>query len=324
MTTKDELVEPLSKISMVCANFRNGEMFEKVMLDWFEFIGGRPGEVVVVDGGSDIKTHEMYFNLLKKGMIDKLQLIRTDHPDNSRETCYIQETQAGAFTSKPYLLFWKSDTLPYERGHAGWIKDALAQLEREDIFAVGGSFNVPSKHHEAWPGWYFSDKCSLNFCLMKRESFMAAIEEYAGEFIRSGFRSPNPGIPTGQERYVVEVAFERYIERHKKYTLVKVEEPTWTVFHTNTFDQDLEALRAKYRGRIDIKRYMNAGQVVKHHGGCFYGRRRSLLEDTRIALGRWRRIAAWKLFGTPTGLPERKAIEKAHAAGGRMEAVKSR
>lgn len=291
---------------MVCANFKNAEAFEKVLLDWFEFLGDRPGEVVVVDGGSDRNTHEMYFDLLGRGLIDKLQLIRPDHSDNSRETCFIQEHMAPTFASKEYLLFWKSDTLPYRKGHDNWLAEALGHLEREDTFAVGGSWNIPSKHHEAWPGYYFSHKCSENFSLMKRESFIQAMEEYCGAYIASGFRGVNPASVTGQQRYLIEVAFEKYIERHGKYTLTKVEDETWSVFHTNAAGQALADLREKYRKRVDVTKYFNSGTNIALNGGSFYDRKPDRVKEARVALGRWKRVAVSKLTGRPSGLPERR------------------
>jgi hypothetical protein len=295
---------------MLCANFRNSEAFEAVMLDWFEFLGERPGEVVIMDGGSDRKTHEIYFDLLGQGLIDKLQLIRPDHPDNNKETCYIQEIYVGQFASKPYLLFWKSDTLPYRRGSDGWLVDAIRWLERDDTFAIGGSYNVPARHHDAWTDdtggeWFFSDQCSVNFCLMKRESFVAATEEYAGEFIRSGFRTENPGKGTGYERYIIETSFERYMRRHNKFVLSRVEDDHWSVFHTNAAGQRLAELREKYRKRIDVRRYFNAGNIVPLNGGSFYGKDHDRIAEARVALGRWKRLALNKLTGRPTGLPQR-------------------
>lgn len=302
--TASGATHPAAKVSMVCANFKNAEAFEQVLLDWFEFLGGRPGEVVVVDGGSDRRTHELYFDLLGRGLIDKLQLIRPEHEDNSRETCFIQETQVAAFASKPYLLFWKSDTLPFRRGHDGWLAEALERIERDDTFAVGGSFNIPSKHHDAWPGHYFADRCSENFSLMKRERFIGAVEEFAGAFVGAGFRGVNPGEATGQQRYLVEVAFEQYMRRHGLYTLCRVEDETWTVYHTNAAGERLVGLREKYRRREDVARYFNAGECVALHGGSYYGRRRSVVAEARAAIGRWRRIALHRLTGRPTGLPE--------------------
>jgi hypothetical protein len=125
--------------------------------------------------------------------------------------------------------------------------------------AIGGSFNLPSKLRDAWDGWYYSYKCSLNFALLKRRTYLDAMYEYAGDFIQSGFQSENPADANGQGRYVLEVALERYIERHKKYTLCKVEDRDWTVFHTNTHEQRLKQVREKYRARKNVERFMNVG-----------------------------------------------------------------
>ncbi len=255
----NEQLIKLNEISMVAANFGNGLVYKDILLDWFRFLGGKPGEVVVVDGGSDVSTQKTYWELYQEGLIDKLQFIQPNHQDNSKDTCYIQEYTAGAIASKPYLLCFKIDTLPYREGHNNWLEKSISYLERDDVFAVGGSFNLPSKHHDAWPGWYFSHKCSLNFVLMKRNTFMAAVNEFADYYITAGFKGENPAEATGQGRFLVEVAFEQYIQRNKLYTLCKVEDPTWTVFHTNTYEERLKKTRDKYLARKDIKRFMNAG-----------------------------------------------------------------
>jgi hypothetical protein len=209
----------------------------------------------------------------------------------------------GALAANPYVLFFKSDTLPYRQGHDDWVVDALKYLDRDDTYAVGGSFNIPSKHHEAWPGWYFSDKCSLNFAIMKREMFMKTMEEFAGEYIASGFRTESP-LPPIARRYVMENAFERYMKNHRLYTLTKVEDPTWTVFHTNVQGKDLVKVRENYLARVDVEKYMNARIYNRVWGGSFYG-----LPALRWVHFKWRvsemlvqpvkRIAR-RLLGKPT------------------------
>lgn len=262
--------QALKQVSMTAANIGNSAAFEAVLDDWLKFVGGRPGEIAIIDGGSSGPMHDIYWRLFKEGKIDKLQVIRSEHCENDREKCYYQEHMAGAFVANPYILFFKSDTLPYREGHDNWLAEAIGYLDREDTFAVGGSFNVPSKHHEAWPGWYFSHKCSLNFAVMKRITFMKAMEEFAGEYISSGFRGKSPMGPNGG-RYVMETAFERYMANHQLYTLVKVEDPTWTVFHTNIQGKKLMEVRENYLARVGVERYMNARINNRVLGGCFYG-----------------------------------------------------
>jgi hypothetical protein len=266
------LEKALSQISMTSANFGNAESFRNVLQDWFKFLGGKPGEVVIVDGGSKPTTQAIYWQLYNEGIIDKLQVIRSEHFENHRDTCYFQEHAAGAIAGKPYLLFFKSDTLPYREGHADWLCEAFEMLDRPDVFSVGGSFNVPSKHHDGENGWYYSDKCSLNFALMKRESFMAAMEEFAGKYIASGFRTTSPLEGVGNKRYLMETCFEKYMANHKQYTMVKIEDPTWTVFHTNVTGAKLAKVREDYLARRDVDKFMNARRFNRVWGGCYYGR----------------------------------------------------
>jgi hypothetical protein len=286
------------QVSLVAANFGNGETFANVLQDWFNFLGGKPGEVVVVDGGSKPAVQSVYWDLFNQGKIDKLQIIRNNHPENHKDLCFIQEHTAGAIACKPYLLWYKSDTLPFRKGHEDWLCQAIEYLDREDTFAVGGSFNIPSKHHEAWPGWYFSDKCSENFAFMKRQSFMDAVSEFAGAYIASGFRDFNPADTTRQGRYLIEVAFEQYIKNHQKYTLVKVEDPTWTVFHTNVMGPALVQVREDYLARKNVEKYMNARIHNRIWGGCYYG---------RPAL-RWQHFK-WAVHESPLG-PMIRAIKR--------------
>ncbi|MGA2582475.1 MAG: hypothetical protein ABSG31_04285 [Tepidisphaeraceae bacterium] len=286
---------PLSQISMVAANFGYADSFADALEDWFNFLGGKPGEVVVVDGGSDAKTQAVYWQLFQVGKIDKLQVIRKDHPDNHRDLCFVQEHTAGAIASKPYLLWFKTDALPFRKGHDDWLTEAFGYLERPDTFAIGGAFNIPSKHHDSpWPGWYFSDKCSENFALMKRSIFIEAMEEFAGNYIASGFRGENPAETTRQARYLVEVAFERYIQAHQKFTLVRVEDPTWTVFHTNATNADLPRVRKEYLARRNIEKFLNQKTLDRYWGGCFYGKPPKRWERFKWFIGDSPLGPAWK------------------------------
>jgi hypothetical protein len=258
----------LEDISLVTNNFGDALVFADILQDWFDFLGGKPGEVVVVDCGSDRETQEIYWQLFQEGLIDKLQVIQSYHEDNygGVESGYKKEYTAGAIASKPYLLWFHVDTLPFRKGHDLWLAEAIAYLDRSDVFAVGGSFNLPSKHRSAWDGWYFSNKCSLNFTLMKRSMFMEAVHEFAGDFITSGFRGNNPAdaFGEGRSRFIFELAFEQYIQRHNRYTLCKVEDINWTVFHTNVHGERLKKTREKYLSRQKIKPYLNIGNSTKH------------------------------------------------------------
>lgn len=281
----------LSEVSLVTANFNDGVVFADVLQDWFQFLGGKPGEVVVVDCGSNAETQAVKWQLFQNGLIDKLQVIQPNHPDNAdrKNSGYLKDFAAWLIASKPYVLLFRIDTLPYREGHENWLEEAIAYLDREDVFAVSGSFNLPAKHHDAWPGWYFTHKCSHNFALMKRSMLLAAIYEYADDFIRSGFTGTNPADPTGDPRGVFEFALEEYMQRHNIYTLCKKEDPTWTVFHTNVHEKQLQQAREKYLARQGIDRYINVGDSIEvpvPANALYYGQPPvSLLKQLRIAVG---------------------------------------
>lgn len=249
----------LDTLSLVTNQFGDCETFADVLGDWFQFLGGKPNEVVVVDCGSDRATQAQLWELFQAQQIDKLQVIQPDHADNQggKETGYIKEYAAIALANNPYVLFFHADTLPYREGHAAWLEQALDYLERADVFAITGAANLPSLHHAACEGWFFSIKCSLNFALFKRSMLLEALDEFARDYIRSGFRGENPAHATGQDRFLLEVACERYMQQHQLYTLVRVQDPTWTVFHTNAHGAHLRRVRADYLKRKNITPFMN-------------------------------------------------------------------
>lgn len=300
----NEQLRSLNQVSLVARNFGDGLVLEDVLNDWFHFLGGKPGEVVIVDGGSNTETQAVYWQLFQNGLIDKLQIIKPDHEDTDHNRGYVQIYTAGAIASKPYLLWFNIDTLPYREGHDNWLEESISYLDRDDVFAIGGSFNLPSKHHDAWSGWYFSHKCSLNFTLMKRSTFMAAMHEYAGDYIAAGFQGENPAAEANSDRgrYLLEVALEEYIQGHNVYTLCKVEDPNWTVFHTNIHEERLKKTRENYLARQDIKRFMNlgfSGEEPNPAKALYYGQppvKVSLAKKLRILFGQspageqWRQL----------------------------------
>jgi hypothetical protein len=245
-----------------------------------------------VDGGSDSETQKVYWELYQEGLIDKLQIIGPHHPDNDKERCFIQEYTAAAIASKPYVLWFKIDTLPYREGHDGWLEEAIDYLERDEIFAVGGGFNRSYPHLDAWAGWYFIQACTINFSLMKHSTFVAVMQEYAGEYIASRFEGTHEF-----GRFLLEQAFRAYMQAHNQYTLCKVEDPSWTVFHTNAQDEYLQEVRKKYLAREDVKTFMNAALAKDINQYLYYGKppvRSSMIKKMRMALGKTKVGVYWR------------------------------
>jgi hypothetical protein len=300
------LAQTLDNLSIVTANFADGFVLKDILGDWFEFLGGRPGQVVLLDNGSAANTQQACVSCYQEGMIDKLLLVKPGHCDTGRDINYIAEHTAPAIATKPYVLFFKIDCLPWRSGHEHWLIEAMSYLERPDTFAVGGSFNCVARHHDAWdPAWYFADKCSENFALMKREHFIAAMEDAMGGYISSGFRGESFVQTEDEKHYLIELAFERYMHKHGRYTLTRVEDDTWTVFHTNVHNERLEKVREKFRSRTDVKAFMNAANfTATFPHGVYYGKPASHAwhKRLRIALGASAFGPLWRTIKQSIGL----------------------
>jgi hypothetical protein len=273
----------LDRVSLVSANFGNGPFLGTALSDWVEFLGGKPGEVVIVDGGSDQETVKAYLDLFADGRIDKLHLLQPSHKENNKDRCFIQEYTAAAVTSGEYLLFFKIDTMPFRLGHDNWLDEAAALLDEPGIFAISGALNRHYPWQEDRPGWYATPACTINFSLMKRTSFMSALQELAGQYVDSGFSGEHR-----LGRFLLESAFGEYQTRHNLRTLCRIEDESWTVFHTNAVGPDLFSVRARFRERQDIRPYMNACLVNDIDRYAYYGmeiERASAYWRLRIALG---------------------------------------
>ena len=107
------------------------------------------------------------------------------------------------------------------------------------------------------------------------------MREYAGDFIDSGFRKNNP---EPNQRRTVEVAWEKYIQKHQIYTLMKEENKNWTVFHTNITGKQLKKQREKYIKRINIKKYLNAGLYAEKENKWFYGQKMDLKKKIKSTI----------------------------------------
>src|SRR3954470_10266172 len=163
----------------------------RVLLDWFRFLGGRPGEVVYVDGGSGRGTTRLLTSLLHRGLIDRLELLNPRHWENSYDRCYIQEYRAGRLATRPYVCFVKLDMLPFRGGHDDWLSEDMAALDQTGNFAITNTHLVDPPSGRQGP--YFAyDFASLNFSLMKRNMWERALRETIGPFIDAGFRGPYP------------------------------------------------------------------------------------------------------------------------------------
>ncbi len=280
--TEKNNVDILQNISMVCANYGNAKNIKKVLEDWFLFLGGKPGEVIISDAGSDKETRDVCMDLLEKGQIDTLIINKNGHPESGKDFAYIREYHVANLARKKYILFFKFDTLPFREGNENWLVEAIRSLDEDGVFAYGGAFNYKAKHHTSKDGYYFSERLSENFALIKRDVHTKAVREFAPDFIDSNFTEYNPFDSDHRRRFFVEVAWEEYIQKHDIYTLVQEESVVWTIFHTNLSDEKLEQAREMYFKRgVDVEKKLNAGLYAKRDDKWYYGQKKGLKKITK-------------------------------------------
>ena len=88
------------------------------------------------------------------------------------------------------------------------------------------------------------------------------------------------------------------MEQHNLFALVQVEDPTWTIYHTNLHGERLQAVRADYLKRKNIAPFMNLALCTDPRRMLetrYYGQRPpDLVKRLRIRFGRSAVGPAWR------------------------------
>jgi hypothetical protein len=254
----------LGSVSLCISGFGAGVDTRIVLEDWIDFLGGRPGEIVYIDGGSEARATRRLAGLCARGLIDRIELLNPCHPENSFDRCYIQEYRSGAAATLPYLCFVKLDTLPYRRGHAGWLEEDLAALDDPGVFAVTNSHLIdPPAGRRA--GYLAYDFASLNFALMRRERFGAALRDQIGGLIDGNFAGSYPEHLCPDPRWrraLIEWAWQAHCRRHALVTLARPESRDWTIHHINKRGRKLLEYRHRYRARHGVEVYFDRPKAL--------------------------------------------------------------
>lgn len=250
---------PLDSVTLAVSGFGGDAAIGTILNDWFAFLGGKPREVVYVDGGSGPSTVRVLTGLVRRGVIDRLELLNPSSWENSFHRCYIQEHEAGALARCPYIIFVKPDILPLRRGFDGWLQEDMALLDDPTVFAVTMSHLIdpPRSQRGAYD---VHDFASLNFSLMKRESFREAMRSQIGAFIDGGYRGEFPPHIQCEERYrraLIEWAWQGHCRSRGQVTLARRESRDWMIFHINKSGRKLLSLRRKMRAMDDVERHFD-------------------------------------------------------------------
>jgi hypothetical protein len=246
-------------VSLVTTNYLNRDIFPVMLRDWLAFVGRRPDEIVVVDGGTPADVMDMYLGLFREGLIDKLFVQQPSHPENTRQTCFVQEYYTGVVASGDYLLYWKPDALPYRSGHDDWLHEYIEILAgNPDIFSITGSSPGPGFLGEADSRFWCLEHTSENFALVPRRHHMAAMR-LCYEFWGSGWRGANPFAQIGPvaARCMIESAWDVYCRRQGLRVLMQKEDDTWSVYHTEDRGSRLMALRERIRACSSLAPFRN-------------------------------------------------------------------
>lgn len=276
-------VEPWKSVTLAISGYRDGCELRPVLRDWIEFIGGRPGEIVYVDGGSPRSTVRRLTGMLQEGLIDRLELLTPGHFENHRDRCYIQEYRAGRLASLPYIMFVKMDTLPFRRGLSNWLAEDMAALDRHDVFAITHSHQDNPPIGREGPYFVF-DFTSLNFGLMKRSVFERSIEDQIGDLVRSNFRGEYPAKIRTEERFkrmLVEWLWHHQVIEHGLKTLGRAESIDFTINHVNKRGRDLLRIRRAYRARKGLDRFYDASLYYRPPHGPIKGFGKKIEESVR-------------------------------------------
>jgi hypothetical protein len=258
--------KPWDAITLAISGFhrKGASSLRPVLQDWLGFIGGRPSEIVYVDGGSPPPTTRRLTALLHEGLIDRLELLNPSHWENSYDRCYIQEYRAGRLATKPFIMFVKLDMLPYRRGQADWLVQDLRALDDPHTFAITTSHLIDEP--VARDGPYLAyDFASLNFAIMKRESWEAAAREQMGDLIDSNFRGPYPPGIKVEERWrraLIEWVWQAHCRQQGMRTLARAESPDWTIFHINKSGRKLLWLRKRYLAREGVEEFFDRPKML--------------------------------------------------------------
>jgi len=219
---------------------------------WLDFVGRRPDEIVVVDGGTGSDSFSMYAELFQHGLIDKLYIMQPGHPENTKHTCFIQEYYSGVMASCDYLLFFKADTIPYRNGHEAWLDEYISILAgTPKLFSITGSSPGPGFLGESSEKYWCLEHTSENFALVPRRHHVAAMR-MCEQFWMSGWRGRNPFAAVGKvaERCLVESAWDRFCRRNRMHCLMQKEDDSWNVLHTH------------HVAGKDLNRYLQRGNDV--------------------------------------------------------------
>lgn len=257
--TKPSDATLLSRVSLCISGYKHTSTLRVVLEDWFAFLGGKPGEVVYVDGGSPLADTRRLAGLVASGHITRLETITPTSWENHFHRCYIQEYQSGRIATGEILVFVKPDTLPLRRGRDSWLAEDVAKLGEPGVFGITNTHLIDPPTAREGP-YLVHDFASLNFVMMTREMFLRSVDHVAGAFVKSNFRGEYPASITCEEQYrraLVEWCWSQYAKEMGLKVLAREESREWMIFHINKHGRKLLSIRAAMHRGSGVDPHLN-------------------------------------------------------------------
>jgi hypothetical protein len=282
----DDILEHLS----LCTYSTGHTMVREVLGDWLDFLGGRPKQVIFAVSPST-GAPPVYEELRSEGLVDHLLFIDTGGSS-------VMEMDAKAIRSvveaapTEWVLLIKLDTLPYRKGHDGWLCDAMIRIQRHGLLGMTGS-SAMMKLAPLEEGYSLTQKFSNNFSMIRRSDWLNAVTACVGKDYDRGPAS-SLRFQGDHLRFVNEGAIESHLELTGQHMLVRHECHDWSVFHVNVWGETLRRVRESYQNRRRIKKFLTTGTPprgpFRYPWQKYYGYPKPpILRLMRIVLGRWRR-----------------------------------
>jgi hypothetical protein len=157
-----------------------------------------------------------------------------------------------ANASTEWVALVKLDTLPFRANkEADWLEDAVANAASNDCWAI----TALASHRCRCLNKQFSltQSFSQNMAIVARSRWRDLFQLMAPEL----YSRVISGTASSDDRYLMEDAIERGLQRFGMWNLRLVDRHDFSVFHINQWEDALLRIRDQYRSRIAVKRFLN-------------------------------------------------------------------
>jgi hypothetical protein len=239
----------------LCTFSTGHTMVREVLEDWFDFLGGKPGQVIFATLQNP---PQIYEELLTERLVD--QIIRLESNNRSIYEVDPEGIRAAVEAAKTdWVLLVKLDTLPFRIGNENWLNEDMRAVQEFNCLGLTGSGSTYYEIHLAKPPYSKIQCFSNNFSILKRKDWLSIQDTYIGK----NFDGPllqDPKFKGDDIRGSNEEAITTYLREKGQYMLVRWQTMEWSVFHVNVWGEKLKKVRELYLERKGVERYLFSGE----------------------------------------------------------------